>query len=91
MPDGLVLPLTLPSGTRAVLTYRQDRGVRLHFREGAPEWETQALLQNLLRLLRRRLPVPSSGKGSLPLSWWEEVLARAKDTLATSIGRVTVS
>ena len=89
-PDGLVLPVVLPSGARAVLSYREDRGVRVHLRKGAPLWEVEALLLNLLRLLRRRLPSRRPGR-SPALEWWEELLKRSQETLTDAVGRITVN
>ncbi|WP_448377574.1 hypothetical protein [Fervidobacterium sp.] len=88
-PDGLVLPVALPSGAQAVLSYREDRGVRIHARREAPFWEVEALLLNLLRLLRKRLP-PERPERSPALEWWEEVLKRSQETLTDAVGRVTV-
>jgi len=88
-PDGLVLPLTLPSGTRALLTYREDRGPRLHFRRETPAWEAEALVLNLLRMLRKKLPL-TPVRESEPLRWWQEVLKRSAEELTEAVGRVRV-
>lgn len=90
VPEGLLLPLALPSGARAVLSYRRDRGLRLHFRRGAPGWEGEALVQNLLRLLRRRLGPGGAAGPSPALEWWKNVLARSEESLASAVGRITV-
>jgi hypothetical protein len=89
VPNGLVFPLTLPSGARALLTYRKDRGPRLHFRRETPAWETEALVLNLLRMLRKKLP-PAPVRESEPLRWWQEVLKRSAEELTEAVGRVRV-
>lgn len=91
VPEGLLLPLALPSGARAVLSYRRNRGPRLHFRQGAPGWEGEALVQNLLRLLRRRLGPGGAAGPSPALEWWKNVLARSEKSLASAVGRIAVS
>jgi hypothetical protein len=88
-PDGLTFPLTLPSGARALLTYRKDRGPRLHFRREAPAWEAEALVLNLLRMLRKKLP-PASVRESEPLRWWQGVLRRTAEELTEAVGKVRV-
>jgi len=88
-PDDLIFPLTLPSGARALLTYRKDRGPRLHFRREAPAWETEALVLNLLRMLRKNLP-PAPVHESEPLRWWQGVLRRSAEELTEAVGKVRV-
>jgi hypothetical protein len=88
-PDDLAFPLTLPSGARALLTYRKDRGPRLHFRREAPAWETEALVLNLVRLLRKKLPL-APARESGPLRWWQDVLKRSAEGLTEAVGRVRV-
>jgi hypothetical protein len=89
VPGGLIFPLTLPSGARAILTYRKDRGPRLHFRRKAPAWEAEALVLNLLRTLRKNLP-PALVRESEPLRWWQGVLRRSAEGLTEAVGRVRV-
>ncbi len=89
VPDGLTFPLTLPSGARALLTYRKDRGPRFHFRREAPAWETEALVLNLLRMLRKKLP-PAPVRESEPLRWWHRVLRRSAEELTEAVGKVRV-
>jgi len=89
VPDGLTFPLTLPSGARALLTYRRDRGPRLHFRREAPAWEAEALVLNLLRMLRKKLP-PASVRESEPLRWWQGVLERSAEGPTEAVGKVKV-
>ncbi len=88
-PDGLILPLILPSGARALLTYREDRGPRLHFRRETPAWEAEALVLNFLRMLRKKLP-PAPVRESEPLRWWQKVLKRSAEELTAAVGRVRI-
>ena len=89
-PENLVLPLALPSGARAVLTYRRDRGPRLHFRKGTPAWEGEALVLNLLRLLQKTFGPGGGARASPALEWWRDLLARSGKSFTTAVGRVVI-
>jgi hypothetical protein len=63
--------------------------LRLHFRREAPAWEAEALIPNLLRMLRKKLP-PAAACESEPLRWWQGVLRRSPEGLTEAVGRVRV-
>lgn len=83
-----LLPLLTPSGGRAALSYREDRGPRLHFARDVPRWEALALYANATRLLQKELlPLPKRPKAPA-WAWWQEVLRRGEKETLEAVGRI---
>jgi len=90
LPDGALVPLLTETGRPVVLSWRGDRGPRLHFLRSHPREEALAILMNATRLLRRRLiSVPRRGEAPM-LLWWRSTLRAAGEYALEAVGRVAV-
>ena len=87
-PPAFVLHLQTSTGRRALLSYRRDRGPRVHFGEGTPGEEIAVTYANLARILRQELlPVPR--RESRPAwVWWQAVLGRSEEETLEAVGLV---
>lgn len=87
-PPNFQLSLSTVSGGRAVLSYRKDRGMRLHFPPTTPREEILSYYANLARLLRTEvLSVPRRTRAP-SLEWWKEMLRKSEEEELLAIGRV---
>lgn len=91
VPQEVLLPLATENGTPVLLSYREGRPPRLHFRRGSDPQEALAAA-NLTRLLRRRLlhrPALPEARART-LAWWRGVLREGEENLLEAVGRVRI-
>lgn len=90
-PPNFHLSLSTVSGGRAVLSYRKDRGVRLHFPSSTPREEIMSYYANLARLLRTELLSVPRRTRAPSLEWWKEMVRRSEEEELVAIGRIQLS
>jgi len=90
LPGEALIPLLTETGRPVVLSWRPDRGPRLHFLRSHPREEALAILMNATRLLKRELlSVPKRSEAPM-LLWWKNTLRVAGEYVLDAVGRVVV-
>ncbi len=86
----LFIPLETPNNEAALISYRPDRGLRLHLHEALSEEAYYPWWDWFFGYLKRHWPAdaPAPARSSPPLRWWKELGRRLEDTQAAMVAAV---